>query len=427
MWEEYIISFLESIFWIFFEIRYHGEKRVGLSRQAGRICVVSCLTLNIWFADYYTLYSSYTFLIDLLVLILYSNWFLEGKWRDKIFSIFLFYIGIFSCNFICMALFRVIFSVPVELLVTHYTMWRISYLLSTKVLLFSFGILLLRGRKQTIDEKRNNILLLIISGLTISIACVLMELFVQYYNYGGKVEIIVILLLLIVSLMVICFCLFRHLIMAKERMLENYILYQQIKQQEKTYNQMQSYMVKSRRLQHDIKHKLVVAEQLLCQGYISEGEKYLRNYLEELEGVSRIRVGENAWQTMILMKKEAAEAKGILFYTDIQSQRLEKIEELDLCVLLGNILDNALEAEEKLSGYKEVRITIREEQRNIIIKIENYIIKSVLKENGELKTTKSDSYLHGLGIGCMKEVVKRYNGRLKLREYDNRFIVEVIL
>lgn len=124
-----------------------------------------------------------------------------------------------------MALFRVIFSVAVELLVTHYTTWRISYLLATKVLLFSFGILLLRGGKQTIDEKRNNILLLIISGLTISIACVLMELFAQYYNYGGRVEIIVILLLLIVSLMVICFCLFRHTIMAREQMLENHMRY----------------------------------------------------------------------------------------------------------------------------------------------------------------------------------------------------------
>lgn len=102
-----------QLFGICFQTEYHGKRRKGAAGKAGEICVILLLMLNIWMADWYTRYSSYTFLIDLLGLFLYSEWFLEGTWIGKLFSIFLFYVGLFSCNFICMAAFRVLFSVPV--------------------------------------------------------------------------------------------------------------------------------------------------------------------------------------------------------------------------------------------------------------------------------------------------------------------------
>ena len=426
MWE-YVISFLESVFWICFQTEYHGKRGKGAAGKAGGICVILLLKLNIWIADRYARYSSYTFLIDLLGLFQYSEWFLEGTWTGKLFSILLFYVGLFSCNFICMAAFRVLFSVPVGVLVTPGSPWRVSFLVTTKVLLFLSGILVLRKRKGMADENRDSVLLLLIPGLTVGIACMLMELFVQYYNSGGRIETIVILLLLIVGLMVVCFYLLRHMFLEKERMLENEMLRRQMELQEKSYGQMQSYLTKSRKLHHDMKHKLVVAEQLLRQGQTGEGERYLRHYLEDLEGIGSIRVGDHPRQTVILMKKELAKERGIVFHEDIQCSEVGRMEEMDLCVLLGNLLDNALEAEEAVTDQREVRLVVREEEGRLWIRAENYISKSVLRENRELRTTKPEGQLHGLGIRCMRKIVKRYGGRLEFRERGSWFIVEAVV
>ncbi|MCI9045781.1 MAG: GHKL domain-containing protein [Hungatella sp.] len=427
MWGEAFVSLLESVFWVYFQTKYHGKRIKGLAGKAGAACALLLLALNIWIADYYTKYSSYTFLVDLFTLFWYSEWFLAGKRSRKVFSIFIFYIGLFSCNFICMAVFAVVFSVPVKALVAPGSLWRAAYVVTTKVLLFAAGILFLRKQKGIVDESGNSVLFLLIPGLTIGIASMVMNLFARHYDSGGGIGTMVALLLLAVGLMLVSLYLLRRMYLEKARALENRMLRRQMELQKKTYDQMQSYLMKSRKLHHDMKHKLVVAEQLLCQGHADEGEKYLRKYLEELEGISAIRVGDHAWETMVLMKKEAAKAKEIAFYGDIESGGWERVDEMDLCVLLGNLLDNALEAEECLEGHREVRMTMRREDGRLLIKAENYIAKSVLKENRELRTTKPDDQLHGLGIRCIREIVKKYDGKLRFYECGSWFAAEIKL
>lgn len=116
-----------------------------------------------------------------------------------------------------------------------------------------------------------------------------------------------------------------------------------------------------------------------------------------------------------------------MFHEDIQCSEVGRMEEMDLCVLLGNLLDNALEAEEAVTDQREVRLVVREEEGRLWIRAENYISKSVLRENRELRTTKPEGQLHGLDIRCMREIVKRYGGRLEFRERSSWFIVEAVV
>lgn len=101
--------------------------------------------------------------------------------------------------------------------------------------------------------------------------------------------------------------------------------------------------------------------------------------------------------------------------------------ESNIAILLSNLLDNAIEAEIQQESKKEIRLKmfIYKEMVNIIV--ENYILKSVLGENPELKTTKKEKQGHGIGIESVKELVRREEGDLEIFEENNYFISQILI
>ena len=108
---------------------------------------------------------------------------------------------------------------------------------------------------------------------------------------------------------------------------------------------------------------------------------------------------------------------------------LSDIKEFDLVCLMGNILDNAIEALDRLKDSKEKRIEllfIRQNSNRIII-CKNTVDSSVLKSNNELKTTKKSKDAHGFGTKIIAKIVSDYHGMVDYFEDFNMFGVQVIL
>ena len=104
------------------------------------------------------------------------------------------------------------------------------------------------------------------------------------------------------------------------------------------------------------------------------------------------------------------------------------IEAVDLCTLLGNMLDNAIEAAKQCPSEKsliEVKITSSDEK--LIIQVTNSIKCSVLKENSELKSTKQNPSEHGFGVKSIRLIAQKYFGSAKYFEEDNTLSCRVIL
>ena len=104
------------------------------------------------------------------------------------------------------------------------------------------------------------------------------------------------------------------------------------------------------------------------------------------------------------------------------------VEDIDLCNLIGNLLDNAICAAEKCdldSRLIEVRISSAGSKLVMIVK--NSIRDSVLKENPNLKSTKPNSAEHGFGIKTIKYIAAKYNGEFDFYEEDLIFIIRVEL
>lgn len=117
--------------------------------------------------------------------------------------------------------------------------------------------------------------------------------------------------------------------------------------------------------------------------------------------------------------------KNIKINTTIQNG-LKKIDDIDMCSLIGNLLDNAIEAQLNIikdNRYIEVNMT--NEDDILCISVKNAITGSVLINNNKLSTTKNDTKNHGLGTKIIKDIVGKYNGSIDYYEEDGFFCCDI--
>ena len=103
------------------------------------------------------------------------------------------------------------------------------------------------------------------------------------------------------------------------------------------------------------------------------------------------------------------------------------ISDEDLCTVLSNLLDNALEACEKCIDQRPwIDITIRKMNNGLILKVSNSMQgKSLIAEERYL-TTKEDRKRHGIGLDSVNYVLKKYNANIKIESGDQTFNVSIV-
>lgn len=108
------------------------------------------------------------------------------------------------------------------------------------------------------------------------------------------------------------------------------------------------------------------------------------------------------------------------------SSSIDGVDDIELCNLLGNILDNAIEAAKHCpNGYIEV--SIRSDENMVLVIVANTIIGSVIKRNSELKSTKKNADRHGYGVKTIRSIAEKYNGTASFYEEGNMFYCQVMM
>lgn len=139
--------------------------------------------------------------------------------------------------------------------------------------------------------------------------------------------------------------------------------------------------------------------------------------------------------SVIDMKKGDALAKDIALETELYVPQSMNYDSLDLVILLGNLLDNAIEAGEKVEKEQERKILlkIRYQMANLFLMVQNPYDgrmdgqSGVLTETASLKTTKNDTGVHGIGLKNIVRIVEKYNGKIQWKAEDGVFTVDVLL
>ena len=125
--------------------------------------------------------------------------------------------------------------------------------------------------------------------------------------------------------------------------------------------------------------------------------------------------GDETADYLINSKAAIAESSGVRFQSQVEFPRHTNIRSVDLCAILGNLLDNAIEAARQVSDRSDrmVTLTIRRIHQMLVIKVENSFAAMPVQENGQLKTTKTEGGLHGWGLKSAQTAAEKYDGMVQ--------------
>lgn len=217
---------------------------------------------------------------------------------------------------------------------------------------------------------------------------------------------------------------FHHFQMLKT---ENKMLLELETLSENHIKDMELMMEKNRIQTHDMKHHL-----LILREYGQEKQwDSLMSYLNELS--DDILVQKKAmWtqvgilDTLLEQKKAKAESKGIAFR--IRADRIGGLpfSDMEICTLFSNLLDNAIEACEKIEDDRRwVAIQITRKSGMLYLTISNSIKDRPAEQEGKLITNKQNHQLHGYGIKSVQKIVRKYEGDFSYQIRESEFIVTI--
>lgn len=165
---------------------------------------------------------------------------------------------------------------------------------------------------------------------------------------------------------------------------------------------------------HDTKKHLSAIRNLNDNTQINQ---YLMQMADDLEEYSRVNSSGNHSLDVIISKYVTESViKKVEFTYDTRLANLSEVDIFDLVSILGNVLDNALEAAEK-SKAKYIQLYTDYRNNFDIIVVKNSCDTEPVSSNNILKTTKANTNLHGLGLKSLKKTLKKYKGDYSW-EYD---------
>ena len=181
------------------------------------------------------------------------------------------------------------------------------------------------------------------------------------------------------------------------------------------------------RLFHDFHNHIEALHRYLEKDRTEEAVRYLESLRSPIEAVAQpVWVGDEAVDYLINSKITLAASREIQVNCNIEYPQHTNICSVDLVAILGNLLDNALEAVEGTEGnLRFINLTIRRINEMLIIKLENGCKAVPAITEGELKTTKKDTDLHGWGLKSVRTAAERYDGTIET-EYGNHTFRAVV-
>lgn len=180
--------------------------------------------------------------------------------------------------------------------------------------------------------------------------------------------------------------------------------------QQAYYNAIQREQAGVRMLRHDMRNHISVAQGLLERRETEAAESYLRQLVQLPAFAGGSRYCENEMANALISGKVSL-MEQYAITGEIQAALPEELplSDVELCALIGNSLDNAIEAA-KDADEKRISMRTRSEKGMLALSINNTCGAAPQQENGRFITTKENATDHGYGIGGMKEIAQRHGG-----------------
>lgn len=180
-------------------------------------------------------------------------------------------------------------------------------------------------------------------------------------------------------------------------------------------------------LRHDMKNHIIALKHLLENRDWEKMDQYLSS-MEEHGGVSTGAVtGNRVVDALLYRKQKIAEEKKIRWTCDVEIPKESCLDEFDLCILLGNMLDNAIEGCGRLMPGKDtfIDIQVKTVKKCLLFEVKNTTDLTEKPASGF--TRKENSKGHGIGLLNIKDTAEKYNGVMQTEVENGVYFISVLL
>lgn len=180
-----------------------------------------------------------------------------------------------------------------------------------------------------------------------------------------------------------------------------------------------------RSIKHDLKNQVSILNDLIKKEDYAAAQNHMKQLYSFVESAASIcYTGNSAVDSIINLKGDYAKSKSIHFMTKIKVNKI-KFDTVGMCRILGNALDNAIEACERISTEeKDICLTMNQIQNKLIIEINN---TSPVVDIHNLTTSKANKIIHGIGLKSIQQAVNNMNGHMSYSYENGFFYIKIML
>ena len=194
------------------------------------------------------------------------------------------------------------------------------------------------------------------------------------------------------------------------------------------YSEVDNMYRKMRGWRHDYRNHIQTMKVLAAEGDLDALKKYLDKLDEDLNTVDVVvKTGNKMTDAILNSKISLAKSKGINVIADAKVPVELKMSDIDLCIVIGNLFDNAIEASLALPEEKRlIRLYMDIKNTQLYMCLTNFTsVKKLKKQGGRYVTTKGEG--HGFGLVRVDDIIERYGGYISRNSEDGAFTTEIML
>lgn len=376
-------------------------------------------------------------ILQILISFIYALLFLQGTVFLKCYISFISNYMIFLINIPVMLIFSGILNSSVHTTIYMQGFIRIVILVLTKVLYFLLTFSFYKWYKHNLkhaDFRLNNFewfSMLLLSAISFAIG---LYIFQTNINQFKPIVITVSSLAALAINALVLHCLLRS---AQNRYKAEEIKFYQLENQAMKTN-LDNYIKQEAeisKIKHDMENVALTTTTILQEHDYAKLEKHFSQIINDLQVTDILHTDiKNVYLNAIIQQKYTkckSKIKNVNFTcaadeTFRKKEEIANIDIIDLCTIIANLLDNAIEAYIECNDY-DIRINLDYINNSYRIEISNTIKESILSGNKTLKTSKSDTKNHGIGIKSVKSRAEKYNGKTQFTEENGQFVARVWL
>ena len=357
------------------------------------------------------------------------SFFFRNKWYNKLFIAFVLSIIFVLSEIIIGTLLVFIANTDIYSMRDDFLSY-VTGLLASKLLLY-FLIKAFSYKKLDLNMNMRWQILVGLMLTPISSIVAMYAIGISLMHYEGRLLMLIVLatsVLLCISNYFV-FYLFENHLKNEQTRVQLAFAKKQIDYQVDYYKDMSLIQSEIRTLAHDMKHYMAGVWGFIKEGNLNEANACIESIVDKLKSADSVfDTGYPALDAMLRFKNQRMDSNSIRFDSFIALPEQISVDVMDLCVILGNGLDNAIEACANVQWKhdKYVRLSMSVKSRYISISIENPT-EYVSVANRIPRTNKTDTFSHGLGLNSIQAVTQKYDGSFNISCDNNVFKMAAML